>query len=104
MNRQNPTAQERIALKRIEAVPMRSLLALVTIGGLVLALRALPERFSTVAAIASVALALTGIAVLIYQACFLRCPRCSAWIAIPKCPDCGLKLDKPASDRRSATL
>ena len=101
MNRQSPTAQERIALKRIAAVPMRTLLAVVSVSGLVLSLQVLPERYSTVSAIAAVTLALSGIAVMVYQACFLRCPRCSAWIAIPKCPDCGLKLDKPASDRKS---
>jgi hypothetical protein len=81
---------------------MRSLLAIVTIGVLILCLQVLPERYSTVSAIAAVGLALSGIAVMVYQACFLRCPRCSAWIAIPKCPDCGLKVDKPASDHKSA--
>jgi hypothetical protein len=103
MNRQSPTTEERIALKRIAQVPMRTLLvALAVIGLQVLSRQVLPERYSAVSAIVAVGLALAGIAVLVYQACFLRCPRCSAWIAIPKCPDCGLKLDQPASRQKPA--
>lgn len=99
MNRWSPTTQERIALKKIAAVPMRSALLAGMVSGLILSLQVLPERYSTLATIAAVGLLLSGIAFMVYQACFLRCPRCFAWIAIPKCPDCGLKLDKPTSDR-----
>ena len=101
MNRQGPTAQERVALQRIAGARMRSLLAVATIGGLVVALQLLPERYSAVSAIAAVGLAFGSVAVLVYQACLLRCPRCSGWIAIPKCPGCGLKLDNAASHRQS---
>lgn len=99
MNRQSPTTEERIALMRIEQVPMRTLLILVAVCGLVASLRVLPDRYSAVSAVVAVALALGGVAVLVYQACFLRCPRCFAWIAIPKCPDCGLKLDAAEQNR-----
>jgi hypothetical protein len=102
MNRQSPTNQERIALERIEGLRTQWPLVLFAMWGLLLPLRFLPERYSGVSAIASVALVLGMVALLVYQACFLRCPRCSGWIVIPKCPGCGLKLDKPASRRKSA--
>lgn len=77
-------------------------MAAVTISGLVLSLQMLPERYSVAAAVAAVGLALIGVGIFVYQACFLRCPRCSSWIVIPKCSDCGLELDKRVSQRKSA--
>ena len=86
MNRREPTTEERKALEKIDAIGARSpLLGL----GLILftaSLQLLPERYATIAAIASVSGALCVIAVFVYRACFLRCPRCSGWVAIPKCP------------------
>jgi hypothetical protein len=102
MNRHAPTTQERIALERIEASQTRSYLALLMMVGLILSRQLLPERYAAGSAIASVALVIGMVAMLVYRACFLRCPRCSGWIVIPKCPACGLKLDKPTSHRRSA--
>ncbi len=37
------------------------------------------------------------LATLVYVSFCMRCPRCSGWIAIPKCPACGLKLEKSAN-------
>jgi hypothetical protein len=96
MNRPGLTTQERIALEKIKGIPTRSLYMVFAIGGMILSLQALPERYSAVSAIVSVGLALGMVATLAYQACFLRCPRCSGWIVVPKCPGCGLKLDEPA--------
>lgn len=103
MKSSGPTTQEWLALKRIEGVPKRSLLVAAMVGALVLSLQALPERYAALSAIASVGLALCGIVALVYQACLLRCPRCSGWIAIPKCPECGLKLERPDNDRPRAS-
>jgi hypothetical protein len=101
MNQKSPTPQETLALKRIQGVPMRSPLTVLAISALLLSLQSLPERYAAVSAFVSVGLALCVVAVLVYQACFLRCPRCYGWIAIPKCPDCGLRLEEPANPRRS---
>lgn len=99
MSRHAPTTDERIALERIDAIRKRSYLVGLAFCGLVVMLQALPERYSSVAAVASVALVLCMVAVLAYRACFLRCPRCSGWIAIAKCPGCGLGLDEPRRSR-----
>jgi len=104
MNLQGPTTQERIALERIEAIVARSPWVVIAIMALMLSLQWLPERYAAVSAIVSVGVVLGGVATLVYRACFLRCPRCSGWIAIPKCPACGLKLDEPASHRRAANI
>lgn len=93
MNRQGPTTQERMALERIKALPTRSVLVVVAMVGPMLFHQLLPERFAAVSAIVSVGLVLGLFATLVHQACFLRCPRCAGWIALPKCPACGLKLD-----------
>ena len=36
---------------------------------------------------------LVGILGMLVYLLFSRCPRCSGWIAIPKCPSCGLMLE-----------
>lgn len=54
------------------------------------------KRHSLLGTAISVLAAVIGLGLLVYLSFFLRCPRCSSWIAIPKCPSCGLKLDKPA--------
>ena len=97
MERQGPTTRERLVLERIAKIPERSLIVAVAVGALVLSLRALPEQYATLSSIAAVVAVLVGLTFFIYQACFLRCPRCSGWIAVPKCPSCGLKLDRPSS-------
>ena len=104
MNRQAPTAQERAALERIKAIQTRSPLVVLAMVGLTLSLQLLPERYAAVSAVVSIGLAFGIVAMFVYRACFLRCPRCSGWIAIPKCPACGLKLDEPTSHRRSANI
>lgn len=97
MKRQGPTTQERLVLERIARIPTRSLIAAGAVVGLVLCLRALPEQYAAFSSFAAVVAVLIGLAFFVYQACFLRCPRCSGWIAVPKCPSCGLKLDGPLS-------
>jgi hypothetical protein len=104
MNRQTPTPPERVALERIERIQTQWPLIFLGMLGLFVPLRLLPEQHGAATAIASVALMLGMVALLVYRACFLRCPRCSGWIAIPKCPGCGLKLDKPESRRKSASI
>lgn len=97
MNRQKPTTEEQIALQRIETTQTWSRLAVILTPLLTLLFRFLPEAYVPVSAIVSVAMFLGAVAIIIYRACFLRCPRCSGWIAIPSCPACGLKLDKTAN-------
>ena len=99
MSRQGPTTQERIALERIKAIPTRSVLVVLAMVGLKLSQQLLPVRYAVLGTIVSVGLVLGLLATLVYQACFLRCPRCAGWIAIPKCPACGLELDEPANHR-----
>ena len=97
MKRQEPTTRERIALEKIAAGQRRWLLAGPAGAALIFSLRLLPERYADVSAYVAVGLVLGMVAIFVYRACMLRCPRCSGWIAIPKCPACGLKLDEPAS-------
>lgn len=99
MTRHAPTTREEIALKRIEAGLIRSPVAMLMATGLILSAQLLPDRYAAVTAIVSVGLM---VGMLIYRACFLRCPRCAGWIVIPKCPSCGLTLGKPADRDRSA--
>ena len=51
-----------------------------------------PNRATTALAITVFLLMLAPV---LYLSFFLRCPRCAGWIAMPKCPSCGLKLDEP---------
>lgn len=104
MNRRTPTEQERIALQRIEAGRASSLSAILVLGGLMLLLQLLRDRADAVSVVVSVVLVLGMGAILVYRACFLRCPRCSGWIAVPKCPSCGLAFDEPASHRKPADV
>lgn len=97
MKRKGPTTQERLVLQRIARIPARSMIAAAAVVGLVLSLQTLPEQYAAFASVAAFVAVLVGLAVFVYQACFLRCPRCSGWIAVPKCPSCGLKLDPPSS-------
>ena len=99
MSSSKPTNPERIALERIEAIRARSPFEALALLGLFPLLQLLPERHSALAAMLSVVLVLGMVATLVHRTCFLRCPRCSGWIVIPKCPACGLKLDKPGSTR-----
>jgi hypothetical protein len=102
MNRQRPTPEEMLALQKIKGIHARTLVAVFAVGALAFTLRALPERYAAASVIASIGLVLYIVAVLIYRACFLKCPRCSKWIVIAKCPHCGLKLDEHAIRRGSA--
>ena len=94
MKVQKPTTQERHALKRIEATNWLSVIVVAALAGLLPAAQFLPERFSSVSAVLSILMVLGAIGVLVYRTCFLRCPRCSGWVAMPKCVACGLTLEK----------
>lgn len=103
MNRREPTTEERKALQRIEAFRTRMPLVALSAGLPILALQALPERDATIVMIVAIPALLCQLAALVYWACCLRCPRCAGWIAIPKCPSCGLALDEhQATQRRRA--
>jgi DMSO reductase anchor subunit len=91
------TEQESKQLHRIESLlklRMVSLyVAVVGIGAFYL----LSPRNAAVAAALAIVVFVILFGHMIYLACFLRCPRCSGWIAMPKCPGCGLGLEKPGS-------
>lgn len=82
MRNSQPTADEKARLSRIAT--LRTQLLPVWIGGGV-------ASFVFPPAVAWVIL-LLGLMCSIYLTCCLRCPLCSAWIVIPQCPSCGLKL------------
>jgi hypothetical protein len=83
MRNSTPTAHEKGRLSRIPA--LRAQGSLVALAGVVAALLLPP--------LASAVFLLAVLGHLVYVTCCLRCPRCSGWIVIPKCPSCGLKLD-----------
>jgi hypothetical protein len=82
MHNREPTAHEKARLSRI--VTLRTWLPLVSLSGCVASL-VLPLPVA-------VPIILAGLAGFVYLTCGLRCPRCSGWIVIPKCPSCGLEL------------
>lgn len=104
MKRQAPTAGERKALESIKAAPTRSLLAVASLTGCVWLLQVVPERYAAASTIVAVGLILALLAVLVYQTCCLRCPRCAGWVVIPKCPSCGLKLNEPGAKHHQRSL
>ena len=54
----------------------------------------LPDNYVALAAALAISAAVFMVGSLIYLSFFLRCPRCSGWVAImPKCLSCGLKLE-----------
>lgn len=91
MNIPQPTADEKTALERIEATQRLSLVGILAMIAVLSLLRFVPDEHSAIAAIASVVVVLIALSLLVYRTCFLRCPRCSGWIVIAKCPACGLK-------------
>jgi hypothetical protein len=97
MNHQHPTEDERLALEKLRAGQTLPLV----LGGIAtpipVLLRLVPETYSSVSAVLSVGVVLGIVSLFVYRTCMLRCPRCSGWIVIPKCPACGLKLEKSTS-------
>jgi hypothetical protein len=98
MTGRDPTDQELAKLERIAALTKTlPLLGLPILAFAFFIIRFMPDREGlhwpvlTFGAIGLI-LALTP---LLYLSFCLRCPRCSGWIAIPKCPSCGLKLEEP---------
>jgi hypothetical protein len=60
--------------------------------GVLFASQQLPEKYAVLSIFLAASAALVALAVIIHISFCLRCPRCSGWIAMPKCPACGLKL------------
>lgn len=84
-------------LRKLEAIagrrkqqPLIGMLGLMIIAGL----NFLPESYSWLQVVLQSVVLLALLAQFIYVSFALRCPRCSGWIAIPKCPSCGLKLER----------
>jgi hypothetical protein len=88
-----PTEAETVKLRRI-GVARNLLLVVVFAGsGLNLLMGRLPDRFETLAVVVSVMVGCAILGMFIYVTCLQRCPRCEGWVAIAKCPKCGLRLD-----------
>ena len=94
MKAQPPTEQERIALERIKSTNGLVVIAVLAVSCLYPIVQILPDRLSSVSVGLAVVIVLGAVGLVVYRACFLRCPRCSGWVAIPKCPACGLKLSQ----------
>ena len=90
---QGPSTIEKQKLEDIVAkrkqLPLIAMLVLL----IIVSLNLLPESYSGMQVTLQSAGLLAGLAHLLYVSFALRCPRCSGWIAIPKCPSCGLKLE-----------
>ncbi len=88
-----PTEAEAVKLRRIAVA--RNLLLFVVFGGALLNLLVgrLPDRFETFSLVMSVIVGCAMLGMFIYVTCLQRCPRCEGWVAIAKCPKCGLRLD-----------
>jgi hypothetical protein len=97
-----PTDAERSKLLHIASLRKSLPLLTLSFGAVaILIIRQVPDLHDshwaviTVAAVAAI-LFLTP---LVYLSFFLRCPRCSGRIAIPKCPSCGLRLEESTKRR-----
>ena len=95
---QAPTEEERNKLRGIAAtrVQATALICAVVPGLLVVSRFISNDTLKLFVAMSAVVI---GLAALIYMAFCLRCPRCKGWIAIPKCPSCGIALDRPDNSR-----
>lgn len=89
-----PSRQERAKLERVAATPSRVLGAMGAGMLGILLIKALPDEYGAVKAVFIATMLLVVLGALVYQACLQRCPRCSGWIVMPKCPGCGLGLER----------
>src|SRR5690242_11307641 len=89
------TDSERAKLERINSTRISLVVLMLLCSSSVIILHyAIPDRYETLKVFLAIALAVVVLGMLIYLSFCLRCPRCSGWIAIPKCPACGLRLEK----------
>lgn len=94
MSRPRPTDEQLRKLQVIEerkkwiaaAMPLSAILMLVALQ--------VSERYGPLQLVLLCVLTLLVIGGGIYLSFCQRCPRCSGWIVIPKCPSCGLAPEK----------
>src|SRR5688572_27133895 len=91
--RHQPTAAEKARLQTIATLRMQLPVVAIVGIGIAIAVSVLIAPGSVLPAIIAVTAAVILLGQLIYVSFCLRCPRCSGWIVLPKCPSCGLGLN-----------
>jgi uncharacterized membrane protein HdeD (DUF308 family) len=88
-----PTEDELRKLRSIETT-RKQVVLLVTAGIPLLFLISWFIQHETASIVLAVIALLISLSGVVYISFLLRCPRCKGWISMPKCPACGLALDK----------
>lgn len=88
-----PTDDERRKLKAIQAIRQRAVLVIVALVPFLLVVSRFTPNVIIKMTLAVGAVA-AGLGILLYLSFGLRCPRCRGWISMPKCPSCGLALER----------